>query len=254
MSPRARSCEVFSEYTDSQFPPVLVATSPTSTHTVLHTSSASTASTATLPSRRARKKSSHAPSLLHTIPATRENLSQGSLENFYEAPNAAQGPIRSDGLTESEDMVKNSQMDLKSAEVEQIDAGQSVAQELMDSNSGRACRSDQNSLMDTGTAGVSVAQELVDPYYGTACSSDQNFPMDARIVKESVAQELMDARQNAVHGTDTLRLLEDVIVLYHTLVQDGALPPSYESSFAELGPYIYPEADRQDRQLHRLTM
>ena len=39
------------------------------------------------------------------------------------------------------------------------------------------------------------------------------------------------------------------MVLYHTLVQDGALPSGYESDFAELGPYIFPEADRQLRQL-----
>ena len=108
--------------------------------------------------RRARKKSSHAAPL---VPA-------------------AESPVRSDGLTESEDMVKNAQMDLKCRKVESelMDAGQSVAQELTDSSRETTCRSDQTSLMDAGIAGVSVAQELMDPYHRTACSSDQNSPTD----------------------------------------------------------------------------
>ena len=43
-----------------------------------------------------------------------------------------------------------------------------------------------------------------------------------------------------------------VVVLYHTLVQDGALPSGYESDFAALESYIFPEADRQLWQLARL--
>ena len=41
------------------------------------------------------------------------------------------------------------------------------------------------------------------------------------------------------------------MVLNHTLVQDGALPSCYESDFAILEPYIFPEADRQLRHLAR---
>ena len=57
-----------------QFPLGPDATSPTSAPTVTHTSRASNASTATLPSRRARKKSSHAPLLIHTEPAVCDSL------------------------------------------------------------------------------------------------------------------------------------------------------------------------------------
>ena len=44
----------------------------------------------------------------------------------------------------------------------------------------------------------------------------------------------------------------DIVVLYYTLVQDGALPPGFETSFAALGPYIFPEAERQLRHMTRL--
>ena len=40
--------------------------------------------------------------------------------------------------------------------------------------------------------------------------------------------------------------------LYHTLVQDGALPSGYEISFCRAGAIHFPEVDRQLRQLARL--
>ena len=40
--------------------------------------------------------------------------------------------------------------------------------------------------------------------------------------------------------------------LYHTLVQDGVLPPRYEVEFSGPGPHIFSEAQRQTRQLAQL--
>ena len=51
------------------------------------------------------------------------------------------------------------------------------------------------------------------------------------------------------HQTNTP---SDVVVLYYTLVQDGALPQGFETSFAAVGPYIFPEDERQLRQMTRL--
>ena len=142
---------------------------------------ASQSSTSIIPARRARKKSSHAPLLVHTVPATCDSL----LEIIHEDPAATESTVRLDGLTGSEEVVKNSQMDLMITRVEQ---------ELMAAGHGAACTSDQNSLVDAGIM----------------CVSD--------------AQELMDASHKAVCGTDSISLRppEDVIVIHHALVQDGA--------------------------------
>ena len=102
----------------SQFPLIPVVTSTAFAPTVVHISRAPKVSTTTLPTRRARKKSSHATHLIDSGPATREDSSHSPLMVVHEDSTAAESPVRSDGLTESEDM---------------MDEGQSVAQVLMDS-------------------------------------------------------------------------------------------------------------------------
>ena len=50
---------------------------------------------------------------------------------------------------------------------------------------------------------------------------------------------------------DAVMVAQDVmdVVLYHTLVQDGALPPGYELEFATLANLIGPAAAREQRRM-----
>ena len=50
---------------------------------------------------------------------------------------------------------------------------------------------------------------------------------------------LMNACHETSDGVITASPPSDVVVFFHTLVQDGALPSGYESDFAALGPYIF---------------
>ena len=95
----------------------------------------------------------------------------------------------------------------------------------------------QNSEMDA--AGTRVVDT------GSERTTVQDIAMNAESgsLKSAVPCDLMDP---------VLEPPDDVIVLYHTLVQDGALPPGFESSFADLGRFIFPAADRQVRNLARL--
>ena len=188
-----------------QFPLGPDATSPTSAHTEQHISRTSNTSTTTAPSRRAHKKASNDPPLIHTGPAT----CVSSLETIHEVSAALESSIRLSGLHKNE----KSHVSLTSVSVEQV---------------------------------------LMDPGYEAVSGAVQNPLMDVGIAKVSVASELMDVRHETSYGVVTSCPPKDEVVLYHTLVQDGALPSGYEAHFAELGPYIFPEADRQLRQLARL--
>ena len=96
---------------------------------------------------------------------------------------------------------------------------------------------------------ASVEKVLMDPGHEDASGTVQNSLMDVGIANVSVANMLMDVRHETAYGVATTCPPQDVVVSYHTLVQDGTLPSGYESDFAELGTYIFPEADTQLRQL-----
>ena len=79
---------------------------------------------------------------------------------------------------------------------------------------------------------ASMEQVQMDPGYEAASGTVQNPLMDVGIANVSVANELMDVRHETSYGVVTSCPPKDVVVLYHTLVQDGALPSGYESDCA----------------------
>ena len=62
---------------------------------------------------------------------------------------------------------------------------------------------------------------------------------------ERVAKDAMDVQARPLSEVPP----EDIVVLYHTLVQDGALPPGYELEFAALANVIGPAATREQRRM-----
>ena len=87
------------------------------------------------------------------------------------------------------------------------------------------------------------------PSHEDATVTVRSSLMDVDISNVRVANVVMSAGHETSDGVITASPPSDVVVLYHTLVQDGALPSGYESDFAALEPYICPEADGQLRQL-----
>ena len=57
----------------------------------------------------------------------------------------------------------------------------------------------------------------------------------------AVQSELKDARSSQ----DREPIVDDIVILYRTLVKDIALPPGYEKEFSTLGPVLDDAADRQ---------
>ena len=94
----------------------------------------------------------------------------------------------------------------------------------------------------------------MDPSREDASGTVQNSLMDVGIANVSVANVLMDVRHETSYGVVASCPPSDVVVLYHTLVQDGALPSSYESDFAALGPYILLKWIGNSGSWHGLTM
>ena len=78
---------------------------------------------------------------------------------------------------------------------------------------------------------------------------DATVTVQSSLMDVGTANVLMNACQETSDGVITTSPPSDVVVLYHTPVQDGALPSGYESDYATLEPYIFPEAERQLRQL-----
>ena len=99
---------------------------------------------------------------------------------------------------------------------------------------------------------ASAGEVPMGPSHEDATVAVQSSLMDVGISNVRVANVLMSAGHDTSDGVITTSPPSDVVVLYHTLVQDGALPSGYESEFAALEPYIFPEAERQLRQLARL--
>ena len=103
-----------------------------------------------------------------------------------------------------------------------------------------------------GLTSASAGEVPMGPRFGDATVTVQNSLMDVVIENVSVANERLNSCHETSEGVITTSPPSDVVVLDHTLVQDGALPSGYESDFAVLEPYIFPGADRQLRRLARL--
>ena len=54
--------------------------------------------------------------------------------------------------------------------------------------------------------------------------------------------------KDACSSQDREPIVDGIVVLYHTLVKDKALPPGYEKEFSSLGPVLDDAADRQLRK------
>ena len=127
-------------------------------------------------------------------------------------------------------------------------------------------RDDQNSLMDASAGWCMIGKMSDDPFGslgerqrddssqspGEAPNDhDTSLALKNKRSCDPVQNHLTNAGQATSHRIVEVQH-EDVVVLYHTLVQDGALPPGFEAEFSGLGPHIFPEAQRQTRRLAQL--
>ena len=70
--------------------------------------------------------------------------------------------------------------------------------------------------------------------------------MDARASQDG--EQIDDGVPIDQHMENRGENIPDIILLYHTLVRDGALPSGYEREFASLGPTLKEGAERQCRR------
>ena len=128
-----------------------------------------------------------------------------------------------------------------------------VNDELMDQ--GATSSRDQNVLMDAGEDLSMIGKRPDDPNgnlgerprddpsqaYGEAPNDHVSSP-----TQENTAVHLQD--DSPQHEEPP----EDVVILYHTLVRDGALPEGCEREFATLAKVIAPAAAREQRRMASL--
>ena len=81
--------------------------------------------------------------------------------------------------------------------------------------------------------------------YGEAPNDHASRPTHENLFPPNlvIQRELKDARSSQDRET----IVDDIIILYHTLVKDKALPTGYEKEFSSLGPVLRDAAHRQLR-------
>ena len=79
-------------------------------------------------------------------------------------------------------------------------------------------------------------QEMDDVVMDAVTTPMLNDSMDARASQDG--EQIVDGVPIDQHMENCGANIPDIILLYNTLVRDGALPNSYEREFASLGPAL----------------
>ena len=94
-------------------------------------------------------------------------------------------------------------------------------------------------------------RKMDDVVMGAVSAPKLNESTDARVSQDGEQNDdgiPKSEPKDSSSSQDREPIVDDIIILYRTLVKDKALPPGYEKEFSSLGPVLLDAADRQLRK------